>query len=283
MATVAYIPDEPTRSCIIGIRITASLPLIEQNALREVLDALIEVTKDLNILAQMYPRVWGLRLTAIGSDGKEMDEPEFFQAINDCPALWERSARYVRNIIGGDHSLFDTEGIAWHDEETETGFFAIRILTRKRLKYVRDLALYLWRIDEEHTCIRFEFIQEVVRYWGIREETLAVLGAAYHTVVAPRGGIREIIQFLKEEGYPQDPETLAEFITNYYVLPHAFFYDSLPFEMEPNQLDDFVTAIFPRGKVKPAKLKEALTSLLKAPFPARNERPGEGLGRGQRG
>ncbi len=167
MGTVTYIPDDPQRSCIIGIHITASLPLAEQNALREVLDTLIEVTKDLAPLAQMYPRVWGFRLTAIGSDGKELDEPEFFQAINDCPALWERSARYVRNIIRGDHRSFTTEGIA-----------------------------------------------------------------------------------------------LTDFLIQHYYIPHTKRYGRVPYDLEPDQLDDFVAAIVPRGKVKQAKLKEALQQTL---------------------
>lgn len=138
MGTVTYIPDDPQRSCIIGIHITASLPLAEQNALREVLDTLIEVTKDLAPL----------------------------------------------------------------------------------------------------------------------------LGAAYHTVVAPRGYIGEIIQFLKELNYPQDTKALTDFLIQHYYIPHTKRYGKVPYDLEPDQLDDFVAAIVPRGKVKQAKLKEALQQTL---------------------
>ena len=124
--------NDQLRSCpIIGIQITASRPLNEQIALREVLDALLEITSDLKTIAEQHPEAWGFRLMAMGSGGKELDEPQFFQAISDC-------------------------------QRTLPTCVTMKMEKQK----------------EDHTCIRFQLYQEIVRYWGLSVETLALLGAA---------------------------------------------------------------------------------------------------------
>jgi hypothetical protein len=216
MAEIVYdYPDNPETLCIIGIRITVSRPLTDRLALQEVLDALIEVTKDLNVIARMHPEAIGFRLTAIGSDRKSFDEPKFFEAVGEYKNLWGRAAKYIRNIVKyaenlhRGHKFYLNLSIPWHDDEHDAGSFAIRMLVMKSSRYMADLGMYLLFVDEEHTDFSSKDIIAPIGKWGHCPESVFLLAVSLDKTFGYYYIPNEFIKILRQLGYPPKDEIFS--------------------------------------------------------------------------
>ena len=250
MTTIEYQLDD-----IIEIRITATQPLTTLDGLSEVLDALIEITKDIIALAERHEDAYGFRLTALDSEGKELDEPEFFESVGNHPELWDKVAEYIRSIthFNQTNEVFNIAENPYHDEEHEAGRFAIEMLAMKKAEYMADYAEFIWFIDNGHSCIEIDDIQRPIKKWGFCEPALQLLAASFYILY--NHPFTNILDGLPISEYLQKSSSIDHFVLDLYLAGYIRRWKSWPSYLT-EMADELIKVLLPDSPIEQQRLQK---------------------------